>query len=62
MQVSDHDLDLALDSVAAMLGIAVTEADRPLVAENLRRLLAQAASVMEFPLPQEIEPAPVFVP
>jgi Protein of unknown function (DUF4089) len=53
----DEQMVVALGSVAE-LNIAPEYAGG--VAENLARLLAQAKLVMEFELPSDMEPAPVF--
>jgi len=42
--------------------LPIDAAHRPGVAINLERLAQMAALVMEFPLPDEAEPAPVFRP
>lgn len=62
MSADTSDLEAYADAAAAMIGLALDPAHRPGVILNLRRIAEQAALVMEFPLPQECEPAPVFVP
>ena len=51
-----------IEQLAAHLGLSVAPADRPAVAELLGSLLTNARLVSEFPLPDEIEAAPVFHP
>jgi hypothetical protein len=49
------------DAGCALLGMTVDPAWRPGVLVNLRTLLAQGAQLMDLPLPDEVDPAPVFV-
>ena len=51
-----------VESVAAHLGLSIAPADRLVVAQLLGGLLTAARLVSEFPLPDEIEAAPVFRP
>jgi Asp-tRNA(Asn)/Glu-tRNA(Gln) amidotransferase C subunit len=46
--------------LAALIGLSIDPADRPAVAQQLGGLLAVARLVTEFPLPDEVEAAPVF--
>jgi hypothetical protein len=46
----------------ALIGLPIDLAHRPGVVVNFERLAQMAALVMEFPLPDEAEPAPVFRP
>jgi hypothetical protein len=55
-----RDLDAYLDATADALGLTVAPEDRAAVRAQLAALFAAAELVMEFPLPDEIEPAPVF--
>ncbi len=59
--MSDTD-ELAswLDANAALLGIGVAPEWRDAVREHLRITRDLAQRVMEFPLPDDADPAPVF--
>lgn len=54
------DASAYLDQAAAAVGLEVDDAFRPGVIENLQRLAAVARVVADFPLPDDIEAAPVF--
>lgn len=56
------DAETYVDAAARLVGVRLDPAHRPGVALNLERIAAMAALVMEFPLPDETEPAPVFSP
>jgi Protein of unknown function (DUF4089) len=57
----DDDAAAALaDAMAPLLGIAIDPAWRGAVVANLKANAAAARLVGEFPLPDELEPAPVF--
>jgi Protein of unknown function (DUF4089) len=59
--VSDtHDLDAWLDANAALLGIAVAPEWREAVRLHLRITRDMAQRVLDFQLPDEADPAPVF--
>ena len=51
-----------VDRTAAMVGLPIAAAHRAEVIEQFGRLLGVAALFMEFPLPEGIEPGPVFRP
>jgi 1-carboxybiuret hydrolase subunit AtzG-like len=51
-----------VDTAAALIGLPIAPAHRPGVVVNFERLAQMAAVVMEFPLPDGVEPAPVFRP
>lgn len=55
-----NGLDAWLDANAALLGITVAAEWRETVLLHLRITRDMARQVMEFPLPDEAEPAPVF--
>ena len=60
---SDGDaMVLYAERMAAAIGLPLDSARRPAVAQHLAILLAAAALVLEFPLPDEVEGAPVFEP
>lgn len=50
------------EQVAAAIGLPLTPAQMPAVAQQLAGLLNAAALVMDFPLPDDVEPAPTFEP
>jgi hypothetical protein len=54
-------LDGYIDAVAVALGLTVEDAWRPAVKANLEVSLRLARLVDGFALPDETEPAPVFV-
>jgi hypothetical protein len=56
------DFDAWVDAMAPALGLRVAGADRDAVIANLKILTRNAALVDGFPLPDEAEPAPVFMP
>ena len=58
VQVTENEVEL----LAAHLGLSIAPADRLAVAQLLGGLLTAARLVSEFPLPDEIEAAPVFRP
>jgi predicted ATP-grasp superfamily ATP-dependent carboligase len=51
-----------VDAAASLLELRIDPAYRDGVAEHLARILTAAALVTEFPLPDDIEAAPVFRP
>lgn len=51
-----------VEQLAALVGLSIAPADRLAVAQQLSGLLTVARLVTEFPLPDEIETAPVFRP
>jgi hypothetical protein len=56
------DGEAYVDAVAALIGLPLDPTHRPGVVLNMRRLAEMAALVMEFPLPDDTEAAPVFRP
>jgi len=56
------DAEAYVGAAAALLGLPIDPAHRPGLVLNLERIAQMAALVMEFPLPEETEPAPVFRP
>jgi hypothetical protein len=62
--MADHPLDAEayVDAAAALIGLPIDPAYRPGVVVNLERIAQMAALIMEFALPDEAEPAPVFRP
>jgi hypothetical protein len=58
--MTDGDLDAWLDANAALLGILVAPEWRASVRLHLRITHDHAKRVMDFTLPDEADPAPVF--
>ena len=54
------DIDAWLDANAALLGIPVAPEWRDAVRQHLRITRDIAQLVLEFPLPDEADPAPIF--
>jgi len=57
-----EELAAYVDETAKRLGLPIAPEHRPGVIQFTGILLAHAALVMEFPLPDDVEPAPVFRP
>jgi 1-carboxybiuret hydrolase subunit AtzG-like protein len=57
-----EDLDAYVSATAAALGLPIAAESRSLVIDGVARLMAAAALVMAFPLPDAVEAAPVFQP
>jgi Protein of unknown function (DUF4089) len=62
MADQSFDAEAYVDAAAALIGLPIDPAHRPGVVVNLDRIAQMAALVMEFTLPDEAEPAPVFRP
>ena len=60
-EMTDDDLDQFAAAGARLLGLALAAEWRAGVRANLRVSLALGAQVAAFALPDEAEPAPVFV-
>jgi hypothetical protein len=58
--MSDNELDAWMDANAALLGLTVAPEWRDAVRMHLRITLDHALRVMEFALPDDADPAPVF--
>ena len=56
------DIEAYVDATAQLIGLPLDPAHRPGVVLNLGRIAQMAALVMDFPLPEETEPAPVYEP
>ena len=56
------DLDAYVDAMSAVVGLEIAPEHRPGVLRQLAIVLAAAALVAEFAIPDVIEPAPVFRP
>ncbi len=57
-----EELGAYVDETAKRIGLPIASEQRPGVIQFTGVLLASAALVMEFPLPDDVEPAPVFRP
>jgi hypothetical protein len=57
---SQADIESMVDANAAALGLRLEAAHRPGVLLNFERIALQAQTLMEFPLGDETELAPVF--
>ena len=60
--ISEKDALAAASAMAKVLGLELIPEHRAGVALNLARLMAQAALVMSVTLPEDVEPASVFMP
>ena len=58
--MTDTELDAFMDASALVLGIAIAPEWREAVRSNLEVSFRLAKLVLDFPLPDEAEPAPVF--
>ena len=56
------DAETYVDAAAALIGLPIHPEHRSGVVLNLERIAQMAALVMDFPLLDEAEPAPVFRP
>ncbi|HXC26349.1 MAG TPA: DUF4089 domain-containing protein [Stellaceae bacterium] len=56
------DPEAYVDAAAALVGLTIDPAHRPGVVLNLQRIAEMAALFTDFPLPDDIEPAPVYTP
>jgi hypothetical protein len=56
----DATLDAFIEAGAKIMGIPLDPAWVPAIRANLKVTLAHGATVAEFALPDEAEPAPVF--
>ncbi|MGI0489533.1 DUF4089 domain-containing protein [Pantanalinema rosaneae CENA516] len=62
MSESNLDAENYVQQVAQMIGLPLPPEHLPGVIANFDRIAAVAQQVMEFPLPEETEIAPVFEP
>jgi hypothetical protein len=58
--IDETQLDALIDAGTAVLGIPLQPAWRSAIRMHLAISLGHAATVLEFPLPDEADPAPVF--
>ncbi len=57
-----NDLEILIDAGTRLLAIPIDPAWKPAIKANLAVTLRLAASIDEFPLPDEADPAPVYRP
>lgn len=62
MSTDPTQFDALIDAGTALLRIPVDPAWRPAIRLHLGISLTHAATVLDFPLPDDAEPAPVFQP
>lgn len=62
MSNTSFEAERLVDSVAAAIRLPIAPEHRPGVIANLAALEAMAQLVMDFPLADDIEPAPIFRP
>ena len=62
MNGDDNTAKLIIVAMADALGIELSEDSQQMVAMHLRIALEMSPAFMEFPLPDDAEPAPVFAP
>lgn len=55
-------IDAQVGALSALIALPIDPASRASVGDHLTRLLTVAALVEEFPLPDDVEVAPVFRP
>lgn len=60
--LSHHQVAAYVDQAAAITGLPIPPEYHASVVENFERIAAIAQLVLDFPLPEETEIAPVFVP
>ena len=51
-----------IEHMASLVGLSIAAEHRPGVGANFERIIEVAQLVNEFPLPEEIEVAPIFEP
>jgi len=61
-QMSREQVESYVEQMAAMIGLPIPTECKQGVVDNMVRTAAIAQLVLEFPLPDEIEPGPVFEP
>lgn len=62
MTEKTFDVTEYVDQMASLLDLPIHPEHRPSVIENFARTMAIAQLVTDFPLPDDIEAAPVFEP
>ena len=56
----EYDFEAYMDAAAMLIGLPIAPEQRQGVVQNLERIAQMAALVEAFPLPDEIEPSPMF--
>lgn len=51
-----------VDTISQLVNLPINPEHRPGVVENFERIMAIAKLVTEFPLPEDLEAAPIFEP
>ena len=62
MSMDRTELETYVTVTAAAIGLPIPPASLPVVAENVQRLLAAGALMVEFSLPDDLDPASIFEP
>jgi len=62
MKPQDSDPETFVVQMASMLDLPAEWANQPGVIVNMARLMAIAESLNQFPLPEDLEVAPIFKP
>ena len=62
MTEKPFDAEAYVIAAAQLVGLGLDPAHRPGVVLNFARIAQMAALFMEFPLPDDTEPAPIFTP
>ena len=60
--MDDSQLDQMIEIGTALLGIELQDSWRPAIRMHLGISLGHAAALLEFDAPDDLDPAPVFVP
>ena len=60
MSEREIDFEAVVDAMAPLIGLPITDEYRPGIVTNLKVTSVLAALVLEFPLDDHAEPAPVF--
>ena len=60
--LSPEQVAAYVDQAAAIAGLPIPPEYHASVVDNFARIAAIAQQVLEFPLPEELDAAPVFVP
>ncbi len=62
MSVEMNDIEAVVETTAAAMGLNIPTVGKSVVVEHLTIAYAMAALVVDMPLEDEAEPAPVFTP
>lgn len=60
--MAEFDAEAYLDQALALTGLELDPAYRPGVIDNLKRSAAIAKVYLDFPLPDDVEPAATYTP